>query len=118
MMEITSPEEKLKGSLLGVCMDFDEKTERFNFMIGVEPSPGCDTGKLETRSVPPMTWAVFPGRGKMPDSIQAVWKRIFSEWFPSMNYIHAEGPELEVYLPGPCEDGESLFEVWIPVEKK
>lgn len=70
------------------------------------------------RLIPPLTWAVFPGKGKMPDSIQVVWKRIFSEWFPAMDYEHAEGPELEVYLPEPCDDGESSFEVWIPIVKK
>lgn len=118
MNKLTGPEGKLKGSLLGVCMDFDEKTERFNFMIGVEPVGRKSHEKLESRTIPPLTWAVFPGRGKMPDSIQAVWKRIFSEWFPSMEYEHAEGPELEVYLPEPCDDGEASFEVWIPIVKK
>lgn len=114
----TSEKGLLKGSLLGVCMDYEEKTEEFNFMIAVEPESGSDVKGLETRSVPAQTWAVFPGKGKMPESIQSVWKRIFSEWFPSMDYIHAEGPELEVYLPGPGDPDECPFEVWIPIEKK
>ena len=118
LMEMTGSEGKLKGSLLGICMDFDDESEQFNFMIGVEPREDKSDNLMERLTIPPLTWAVFPGKGKMPDSIQSVWKRIFSEWFPSMSYIHAEGPELEVYLPGPCENGECSFEIWIPIEKK
>jgi len=118
LMEMTGSEGKLKGSLLGICMDFDEENQRFNFMIGVEPRDGESASSLERITIPPHTWAVFPGKGNMPDSIQSVWKRIFSEWFPSMSYIHAEGPELEVYLPGTFENGGCSFEVWIPIEKK
>jgi AraC family transcriptional regulator len=118
LMKKTETEGKLKGSLLGVCMDFKDETEKFDFMIGIEPGKESETEGLYRREVPALTWAVFPGEGKMPDAIQLVWKRIFSEWFPSMDYEHADGPELEVYLPGPCEEGECPFEVWIPIKKK
>ncbi|KEF36763.1 hypothetical protein M670_04014 [Schinkia azotoformans MEV2011] len=31
---------------------------------------------------------------------QKMWKRIYSEWFPSSGYGHGNGPEIEVYLEG------------------
>jgi AraC family transcriptional regulator len=64
------------------------------------------------RTVPASTWAVFESHGPMPDSIQTLTRRIFTEWFPSTKYIHAGSAELELYL----EDDK--FEVWIPIEKE
>jgi len=55
---------------------------------------------METVIIPSSTWAIFESVGAMPDAIQDVWKRIFSEWFPTSNYEHDKGPELEVYPPG------------------
>ena len=113
--------ERLNNALKYVeaCMDFSkEMKEEFNYMIGLEPSENADLKGLERRVVPKLTWAVFPGTGKMPDSIQLVWKRIYSEWFPATEYIHAEGPELEIYLPMEKNTEECPFEIWIPIEKK
>lgn len=118
MMTKADSNGKLKGSLLGVCMDFVEEKEEFNFMIAMEPEKNADLSALEKRDVPAQTWAVFPGNGPMPESIQTVWKRIFKEWFPATDYIHADGPELEVYLPGNGDPDDCPFEVWIPIEKK
>jgi AraC family transcriptional regulator len=109
----------LKGSFVGACMDFEkEEAEEFNYMIGLEPDEKTNLSGLEKRVIPPLTWAVFPGTGKMPDAIQKVWKRIFSEWFPATEYVHAEGPELEIYLPMEENSDEIPFEVWIPIVKK
>ena len=108
----------LKGSYVGACMDFNEKEEKFNYMIGLQPQEGTDLKSMENRTIPALTWAVFPGCGKMPESIQTVWKRIFSEWFPATDYVHANGPELEIYLPMKEDSEEMPFEIWIPIEKK
>ena len=37
-----------------------------------------------TKTIPAFTWAVFPCRGAMPDSLQDVNKKIFSEWLPAL----------------------------------
>ena len=102
------------SGLMGICYDFDMKTEEFSYMIAVEgESP---EGKLDQLlHVDSMTWAVFPGRGKMPGAIQQVWQKAFHEWFPATDYEHAEGPEIEVYHD---TEEECSFEVWIPVKLK
>lgn len=51
----------------------------------------------------------------MPDAIQNVLKRIFSEWLPSTGYEHIGGPELEVYRES---DSGYHTEVWIPIIDK
>lgn len=118
MMAGADPGGKMKGAMLGVCMDFVEEREKFNFMIAMEPQVSADLTGLDKRDVPALTWAVFPGNGPMPESIQSVWKRIFSEWFPATDYEHAEGPELEVYLQGSGDpEDDCPFEVWIPIKK-
>ena len=44
--------------------------------------------------VPRLTWAVFEAVGPFPDTLQQVWGRIYSEWFPTSSYEQAEGPEI------------------------
>jgi AraC family transcriptional regulator len=68
--------------------------------------------------VPALTWAVFEVEGPFPDTLQNVWGRIYSEWFPSASYEQAEGPEIvwneqkDISLP------DFRSEIWIPVSKK
>ncbi|MGY3839288.1 GyrI-like domain-containing protein [Bacillus atrophaeus] len=48
-----------------------------------------------------------------------MWDRIFSEWFPSTRYEHAEAPELEAYpASGDIHASDHRTEIWIPVVKK
>lgn len=52
-------------------------------------------------NVPAMTWAIFPTEKHTEDQttekVQAIWKRIYPEWFPTSGYEHAEAPEFEMY---------------------
>jgi AraC family transcriptional regulator len=70
--------------------------------------------------VPVFTWAIFKieeySMEQTVEKIQALWKRIFPEWFPASGYEHAEGPELELYYSS--GGGKYYSEVWIPVVKK
>lgn len=75
---------------------------------------------LTVVNIPACTWAIFRseehGFEDGAEKIQAVWKRIFPEWFPTSGYEHAESAELEMTY----EKGNDRFfsEVWIPVVKK
>ena len=103
--------------MFGICMDFSPNQEEFTYFIGVKPQHGEDPGTFIETEIPASTWAVFESVGAMPNAIQNVWKRIFSEWFPATAYEHAEGPELEVYPAGNPYDGQYRCEVWIPIIK-
>ncbi|MFD1448190.1 GyrI-like domain-containing protein [Oceanobacillus profundus] len=61
---------------------------------------------------------MLKGIGPSPDTLQNVWGRIYSEWFPSANYEQAEGPRI---LWNEHNDVSSLnfkSEIWIPISPK
>lgn len=64
--------------------------------------------------VPVATWAIFDVPGV---DMQSVWRRIWSEWFPSSEYETAEGPQFEMYY-GLARHQNEFGEIWIPVRKR
>ncbi|MDD2993543.1 MAG: AraC family transcriptional regulator [Pygmaiobacter sp.] len=102
----------IKGVLgVSACMGKD-----WYYYIAVASTlPLADTGFVEY-TVPACTWAVFPGTGSMPGSIQTLEQRIVTEWLPTSGYEYADAPDVELYLtPDPQN---ATFEVWVPVVKK
>lgn len=94
--------------LLGVCDGLDSS----RYYIAVASSAPAGEG-LEEYTVPAFTWAVFPGTGESAAAVQALERRVVTEWLPTSGYEYAEGPDVEVYLDPGC----TKFEVWIPVVK-
>lgn len=107
------------GSLgvMGVCMEADQEQDEFTYMIAIEKPETDLVGDFDEKDIPASNWAVFESIGPMPDALQDVWKRIYSEWFPSTGYEHAGTPELEIYYPGDPSDSDYKSEVWIPIKK-
>lgn len=64
------------------------------------------------------TWAVFDSIGSFPKTLQNVWGRIYSEWFPSSGYEAVEGPEILWNESKDTENPKYKSEIWIPVRKK
>lgn len=104
--------------LLGICVDYDNQQGILTYLIGAEKNIDQIPSDWEERHIPAATWAVFPVRGAMPDAIQQVWERIYSEWFPTTGYQHAGGPEMEVYPSDADPSSEDYYcEIWITVKK-
>ena len=101
--------------VLGVCADMYDNG--FDYWIAAVTTMDCPP-ELEEKEVAVQTWAVFECKGPMPGAMQAVWGRIFSEWFPNSGYEHANAPELEWYAEGDNQAEDYRSEVWIPVVKK
>ncbi len=78
-------------------------------------STSMEKGELEEYTVPPATWAVFPGSGTN-DSIQELERRIVTEWLPTSGYEYGNAPDVEVYLNPDPQNAQ--YEVWIPIVKK
>lgn len=100
--------------LLGICSGTD--ADHIEYAIAAA-SEGPGPAGLRTMSVPSATWAIFPGRGRMPDAIHALYRQVMSEWLPSSGYEFGDAPDIERYL----SNGNSLnqeFEIWIPIVKK
>ncbi len=97
----------------------------FKYMIADAYNPVMDIPEgFITKMIPEFTWAVFPCRGAMPDALQDVNKKIFSEWLPALKeYEFAAGYCIEMYddaskYPNGNEDKNYYSEIWIPVKKK
>jgi AraC family transcriptional regulator len=69
--------------------------------------------------VPGLTWAIFPSEKhqmhQTTEITQDIWKRIYSEWFPTSGYEHADAPEFEMYYK--VGEDQYIVEVWIPVNR-
>lgn len=91
-----------------------EERGELDHYIGVATSKEApdDLAKLEAAE---STWAVFEAVGPFPDTLQNVWGRIYSEWFPSSNYELAEGPEMLWNEHSDVTSPTYRSEIWIPV---
>lgn len=103
--------------MYGVCIDEDGKNFEYliadNYIPWQELPAGC-----VTRVIPAFTWAVFPCRGPLPQTLQDVNTRIWTQWLPNCkDYRLAANLNLELYAP-PAEKPEDTYsEIWLPVEK-
>ncbi|MDF2725807.1 MAG: AraC family transcriptional regulator [Paenibacillus sp.] len=75
-------------------------------------------GGLAQLDVPASSWAVFEAVGPYPSTMQEVWGRIYSEWFPSSEYELGEGPEIVWNENQQIDSPQYKSEIWIPIKKK
>lgn len=103
--------------VVGLCADMYEGG--FDYWIGCMSDKECPAD-LEQMTIPATTWAVFEVIGSMrplPNAMQEIWKRIYSEWLPNSGYEHAMLPEIEWYSKGDMMADDYRSEIWIPVKK-
>ncbi|MED2182580.1 AraC family transcriptional regulator [Bacillus wiedmannii] len=94
----------------------EEKGELDHY-IGVASTKDCPE-QFAQLEVTASTWAVFEAVGPFPETLQNVWGRIYSEWFPSSNYELAEGPEILWNEQKDISSPNFKSEIWIPVLKR
>ncbi|TGB03518.1 AraC family transcriptional regulator [Halobacillus salinus] len=95
---------------------FQEEGELDHY-IGVASTKECPESfsKLDVEA---STWAVFEAVGPFPETLQDVWGRIYSEWFPSSTYEQVNGPEILWNEQKDTSAQDFRSEIWIPVLKK
>ncbi|MED3981994.1 AraC family transcriptional regulator [Priestia megaterium] len=107
--------------LLSASVNFSEgrmeEKGELDHYIGVATTKNCPRNLIKLE-VPAFTWAVFEAVGPFPDTLQDVWGRIYSEWFPSSNYEQVEGPEILWNEHKDVTSPTFKSEIWIPVSKK
>ena len=116
--EIMGMENSPVCGMYGICMELDENDKLFEYWIADNFIPweaipeGC-----AAKVIPAFTWAVFPCRGPLPQTLQDVNTRMWSEWLPNCkNYRLAANLNIELYAP-PAENPEDTYcEIWLPVE--
>jgi len=94
----------------------EEKGELDHY-IGTATTSECPE-HLSSLEVAAGTWAVFEAVGPFPATLQNVWGRIYSEWFPSSSYQQVEGPEILWNESKDVSSPNFRSEIWIPVTKK
>ena len=121
-----SGDGKFICGMYGVCIDeIPEGPGFFKYMIADDYVPGREyPEKFVTEQIPENTWAVFPCKGPMPESLQSVNQKIFREWLPqNPDYEIAGMYNIEMYTdaskyPKGTADENYYSEIWIPVKSK
>lgn len=111
--------------MFGINIDEAMKGDTFEYLIADPYTPVREVPEgFITKTIPAFTWAVFPCRGAMPEALQDVNTKIFSEWLPALKeYEFAAGYCIEYYedpqkFPKGTMDENYYCEIWIPVKKK
>lgn len=120
-----------KGDGKYVCgmfgINIDEKMghEKFEYLIADIYDPKVEIPEgFVIRTIPAFTWAVFSCDGPLPQALQDVNAKIFSEWLPALKeYEFAAGYCVEMYdvpdkYPKGTQDEKYHSEIWIPIRKK
>lgn len=102
----------------GICIDDDEKDNKFRYMIAGKYEGGPVPKGMIVYEVPSLEWAVFNAVGPMPGALQSVNTKIFKEWLPNSDYSISAPINIEWYsdlLEITHPNYESA--IWIPVKK-
>ncbi len=111
------PGNILGNAIAGICFDNPNKGD-FDYAIGVPYEGGDIPDGFSITTIPENTWAVFPCIGPMPDAFQTLWKKIYTEFFPTSEYQPSNGMCFESYPGDNVTDADYACELWISVIKK
>ncbi len=122
---LASENRKYICGMFGINIDPEMGGSNFEYLIADIYDPTKEMPKeFVTRTIPEFTWAVFSCDGPVPEALQDVNQKIFSEWLPALKeYEFAAGYCIEMYddtskYPKKTLDENYHSEIWIPVKKK
>ncbi|MHC1749318.1 MAG: effector binding domain-containing protein [Cellulosilyticaceae bacterium] len=111
--------------MYGVCIEEEQHSKQFEYLIADNYVPWNEIPNgFKAITIPKHIWVVFPCKGPMPNALQDVNTKIFSEWVPNCkDYEMAAGYNIEMYsnpkdYKNGNQDEEYYCEIWIPVKKK
>ncbi len=102
----------------GVCVEDDVDMEHFRYYIAGAYQGGEVPDGMKVFEIPAGEWAKFKCKGTMPDALQTVNTRIFSEWLPgNTEYEIAFHVTVEWYSDGDTNGADYESAIWIPVKR-
>lgn len=106
--------------VFGICYGTTTKSDpTFEYSIAVECMADAPVPEgFRKTQLPARTWVVFGDKGKMPDAIQSMWKKIITEFFPTSEYVSTREFDIEAYPDGDTNSPDYYSEIWVPIEKK
>ncbi|MGI6665640.1 MAG: AraC family transcriptional regulator [Christensenellaceae bacterium] len=117
VMKLASLMDGPVEGLLGVSDGDWFNTQEVDYYIAVSSTKAPLEGMV-SYEVPASKWAIFKCVGPMPTAIQALQKRIVTEWLPTSGYEYGNAPDIEVYGPGDNTKEDFISYVWMPIVEK
>lgn len=105
--------------MFGICYDNNLESKMFSYMIAdyIE-GKGEIPNSFVKKEIPAKTWAIFPIKGAMPNALQEVNTKIWSEWLPNCREYEMDGNiNIEMYSAGDTSSTDYYSEIWVPVKK-
>ena len=110
--------KKVCGAI-GICAQEKKGCKEFKYGIGcIDKYTKEIPEDFEVLEIPTYTWAIFKCIGPMPNAIQDMWQRIYSEWLPQAEYELISDYDIEAYTEGDLQSKDYRSEIWIPVKQK
>lgn len=101
----------------GVCVDDISDGKQFRYYIAGIYQGGKVPDGMKVFEIPASEWAKFKCTGEIPQALQTVNTRIFSEWLPGNHEFEMAFPvNIEWYPNGDTESSDYESAVWIPVK--
>ncbi len=121
----TSGKGNVVCGMYGINIDEAMGGDTFEYLIADDYQSGRGVPEgFVTRTIPALNWAIFPCVGPLPQALQNVNAKIFTEWLPALrDYEFSDGYCVEMYdapnkyLKGTLDE-KYYSEIWIPVKKK
>ena len=109
--------QKAVPPMLGICINNNDNVE-FEYGIGSlkEYCSFVPKGFKEIH-IPENLWGKFYTKGKMPITIQNLWKEVI-EWVDSSEYEISENYDFECYTEGDTDSDDYLSGIWVPLKIK
>ena len=104
----------------GVCID-DIGGGKFRYLVAGKYTGGDVPEDMVVYEFPRSDWAVFDCIGPIPEALQTVNTRIFSEWLPgNPDYELCGNASVEWYdcVNGEKTDPDYHSAIWLPIRKK
>ncbi len=102
----------------GVCVDDIEDGKHFRYYIAGAYQGGKVPEGMKVFEIPASEWAKFKCTGALPEALQAVNTRIFSEWLPGNQDFEMAFPiNVEWYSGGNTGSSDYESGIWIPVQR-
>lgn len=101
-------------AVAGICFDNPNEGD-FDYAIGAAYEGGEVKEDLTVEEIPSNTWMVFTCKGAMPEALQELMKKIYTEVFPTNRYQPSGGMCIEVYPGDNVKSKDYTCEIWFSV---
>ncbi len=105
---------EIKG-LLGITENFNEEKNTIDYWIATEHI-GAVPGEYSSLFYPASKWVVFEIKGQIPSAMIDAWQYIYSEWFPTHEYVPASLAPIEAYIDSDLYKENSINEIWVAIK--